>query len=159
MMSGFFRQGRYDRGEEHRQQWFDEVDEVESALRTARPSGDILELACGTGLWTQHLVSFATHLTGIDASYEVIKLNQERVNSASIEYIIADIFDWTPSQNMILCSLDFGFLIYQQQSLSLFWQMVKKSLKPNGRVFFVDSLLNQKFYSTKSSIVTSPRLC
>jgi demethylmenaquinone methyltransferase/2-methoxy-6-polyprenyl-1,4-benzoquinol methylase len=64
----FFRQGRYDRGEEHRQQWFFEVAEVETALRSATPSGDILELACGTGLWTRHLLPFATHLTAVDAS-------------------------------------------------------------------------------------------
>lgn len=48
----FFRQGRYDRGEDHRQQWFAEIAQVEAALRAAAPAGDILELACGTGLWT-----------------------------------------------------------------------------------------------------------
>ena len=54
----FFRQGRYDRGEEHRKAWFDEVARVESALDEAEPAGRILELACGTGLWTRHLEHF-----------------------------------------------------------------------------------------------------
>ena len=35
----FFRQGRYDRGEAHRQQWFAEIAEVESALFATNPSG------------------------------------------------------------------------------------------------------------------------
>ena len=48
----FLRRGRYDRGDEHRRLWFDEVAAVEAALIDAHPAGDILELACGTGLWT-----------------------------------------------------------------------------------------------------------
>ena len=68
----FFRQGRYDRGKENCQQWFSEVSEVEIALQSAAPSGNILELACGKGLWTQHLAPVATHLTAVDASPEAI---------------------------------------------------------------------------------------
>jgi ubiquinone/menaquinone biosynthesis C-methylase UbiE len=140
----FFRQGRYDRGENHRQQWFSEVSEIEAALRFIAPSGDILELACGTGLWTQHLVNFATHLTAIDASPEMLALNQQRVGSTSIEYISADLFNWTPN-----CQFDFIFFGFwlshvPMEQFDPFWQMVKKALKPDGRVFFIDSLLTQE---------------
>lgn len=41
------RQGRYDKGEEHRRQWLAELDAVRSALEEAGPFGDCLELACG----------------------------------------------------------------------------------------------------------------
>jgi demethylmenaquinone methyltransferase/2-methoxy-6-polyprenyl-1,4-benzoquinol methylase len=75
----FFRQGRYDRGEEHRQQWFKEIGEVETALRAIAPTGNILELACGTDLWTQHLAPLATGLTAIDVSEEAIAPNWQRV--------------------------------------------------------------------------------
>jgi hypothetical protein len=53
----FFRQGRYDRGEVHREQWFAEIAEVKSALLATKPSGNILELACGTGLCTNLPIS------------------------------------------------------------------------------------------------------
>jgi SAM-dependent methyltransferase len=140
----FFRQGRYDRGENHRQQWFFEVAEVEKALRDAIPSGDILELACGTGLWTQHLVPFATHLTAVDASPEAIALNQQRVASASVEYVVADLFNWTPNQQFDFIFFGFWLSHLPTEQLTPFWQMVKGSLKPNGRVFFVDSRLTQE---------------
>ncbi|MGB3532503.1 MAG: methyltransferase domain-containing protein [Microcoleaceae cyanobacterium] len=103
----FFRQGRYDRGEEHRRQWFSEVYQVETALRATAPSGDILELACGTGLWTQHLAPVATHLTVVDASPEAIYNSQQRIGSMSIEYIVADLFNWTPKQQFDF--IFFGF--------------------------------------------------
>jgi 2-polyprenyl-3-methyl-5-hydroxy-6-metoxy-1,4-benzoquinol methylase len=140
----FFRQGRYDRGENHRQQWFSEVAEVEEALQAATPSGDILELACGTGLWTQHLVPLATHLTAVDASPEVIVLNQQRVASESVEYIVADLFNWTPNQQFDFVFFGFWLSHVPMEQFVPFWQMVKGALKPNGRVFFVDSRLTQE---------------
>jgi 2-polyprenyl-3-methyl-5-hydroxy-6-metoxy-1,4-benzoquinol methylase len=140
----FFRQGRYDRGEDHRQQWFSEVTEVEEALQAATPSGDILELACGTGLWTQHLVPLATHLTAVDASPEVIMLNQQRVASESVEYIIADLFNWTPNRQFDFVFFGFWLSHVPMEQFITFWQMVKGALKPNGQVFFVDSRLTQE---------------
>jgi 2-polyprenyl-3-methyl-5-hydroxy-6-metoxy-1,4-benzoquinol methylase len=140
----FFRQGRYDRGENHRQQWFSEVAEVEEVLRAATPSGDILELACGTGLWTQHLVPCATHLTAVDASPEAIALNQRRVvASDSVDYIVADLFNWTPNQQFDFVFFGFWLSHVPMEQFAPFWQMVKGSLKSNGQVFFVDSRFTQ----------------
>jgi 2-polyprenyl-3-methyl-5-hydroxy-6-metoxy-1,4-benzoquinol methylase len=139
----FFRQGRYDRGEKHRQEWFAEISAVEAALRLARPSGDILELACGTGLWTQHLADLANHLTAVDAAPEAIRLNQQRVSSASVEYIVADLFNWTPDRQFDFIFFGFWLSHIPPEKFTAFWQMVRKTLKPNGRVFFVDSLFIQ----------------
>jgi 2-polyprenyl-3-methyl-5-hydroxy-6-metoxy-1,4-benzoquinol methylase len=140
----FFRQGRYNRGEKHRQQWFSEVSKVEVALQYAAPSGNILELACGTGLWTQHLAPLATHLTAVDASPEVIVLNRQRVGSAPVEYVVADLFNWTPNQKFDFVFFGFWLSHVPMGQFVPFWQMVKEALNPNGRVFFVDSLPTQE---------------
>jgi 2-polyprenyl-3-methyl-5-hydroxy-6-metoxy-1,4-benzoquinol methylase len=140
----FLRLGRYDRGETHRQQWFPEVDRVEKALFDASPSGDILELACGTGLWTQHLAPLANRLTAIDASCETIALNRQRVGSDSVQYIIADLFNWQPDRQFDFIFFGFWLSHVPMDRFAAFWKMVEKALKPNGRVFFVDSLFNQK---------------
>lgn len=140
----FFRQGRYDRGANHRQQWFSEISQVETALQASIPSGDILELACGTGLWTQHLAPLASQLTAVDASPEAIALNQQRVASASVEYIVADLFSWTPTQKFDFVFFGFWLSHVPRDKFAPFWQMVKGALKPNGQVFFVDSLFTQE---------------
>src|SRR4030095_12875320 len=83
----FLREGRYDRGPEHRASWFREVAIVEAALQKALQSGEVLELACGTGLWTQHLVKQHSRVVAIDASPEAIALNRQRVDSDVVDHI------------------------------------------------------------------------
>jgi 2-polyprenyl-3-methyl-5-hydroxy-6-metoxy-1,4-benzoquinol methylase len=139
----FFRQGRYDRGAAHRQQWLAEVTQVEAALRAAQPAGGILELACGTGLWTRHLAPLAAHLTAVDASPEVIAINRQRVGSVAVEYVIADLFHWQPERLYDFIFFGFWLSHVPKDKFAGFWHMVKSALKPRGRVFFVDSLLNQ----------------
>ena len=68
----FLRQGRYDRGEAHKEQWFAEVAQLQKALADFGPKGEVLELACGTGWWTENLISYAETLTAVDASEEVL---------------------------------------------------------------------------------------
>ena len=92
----FLRKGRYDHGEKETAQWFDEVSFLERELDNFRPQGRILEIACGTGLWTQKLITYGDDITALDASEEVIALNREKCGSFKPEYIIADIFNWKP---------------------------------------------------------------
>jgi demethylmenaquinone methyltransferase/2-methoxy-6-polyprenyl-1,4-benzoquinol methylase len=140
----FLREGRYDRGPEHRARWFREVAIVEAALQKTLQSGEVLELACGTGLWTQHLVKQHSRVVAIDASAEAIAINRQRVHSDVVEYIVADLFNWTPPASRF-DAVFFGFWLSHVPPghFDAFWETVQMSLKPHGRVFFVDSLLDQ----------------
>ena len=68
----FLREKRYDRGPKHRRQWFREVKEMEGVLQSTVQGEDVLELACGTGLWTQRLAENNRRIVAVDASPEVI---------------------------------------------------------------------------------------
>ena len=140
----FLREGRYDRGPEHRAQWFGEVAVIEAALRDRLRSGEVLELACGTGLWTQHLVKQHSRVVAIDASPEAIAINRERLQSDVVEYVVADLFTWGPPAGRF-DAVFFGFWLSHvpPECFDAFWASVRLALKPNGRVFFVDSLLEQ----------------
>jgi demethylmenaquinone methyltransferase/2-methoxy-6-polyprenyl-1,4-benzoquinol methylase len=139
----FQREGRYDRGLDHRQAWFGEVARVEAALRNELPRGEVLELACGTGLWTRHLAQWHSRVVAIDASPEVIAINRHRVQSDRVDYVVADVFAWQP--NALFDAVFFGFWLSHVplEEFERFWTIVRASLKDGGRVFFVDSLLEQ----------------
>src|SRR4051794_9332009 len=59
-----------------------------------RPSGRVLELACGTGLWTEALAGLADTVTAVDAAPEAVAIARERVRSANVGFEVADIFSW-----------------------------------------------------------------
>ncbi len=135
----WFRRGRYDLGPQENARWLAECAEVERALAHFDPAGDVLELACGTGLWTRHLAPRAAALTAIDASAEVIELNRARVGDESVEYVQADIFAWRPERHYDVCFFSFWLSHVPEERFGEFWALVRTALRPGGRIFLVDS--------------------
>ena len=86
------RRGRFDRGPELAEEWNREVAQVAAALETFGATGDVLELAGGTGWWTARLARTAGHLTVVDSSPETLELNRKRVARPDVDYLVADLF-------------------------------------------------------------------
>jgi SAM-dependent methyltransferase len=135
----WFRRARYDRGREANARWFAEAGEVEAALDRFGPRGRVLELACGTGLWTRRLAESAGRLTAVDGSAEMLALNRARLGGASVAYLHADIFAWEPTEAYDVCFFGFWLSHVPEQIFEPFWEKVRRALAPEGRVFFVDS--------------------
>jgi SAM-dependent methyltransferase len=139
----FLRQGRYDHGPEMNARWFAEVEQVTRALEAFAPAGDVLELASGTGLWTQRLAPSARSVTAVDSSPEVHAINQERLGGAPVRYVVADLFRWQPDRQYDTIFFSFWLSHIPPERLESFWSIVHAALAPGGRVFFVDALYEE----------------
>jgi len=135
----WLRTGRYDRGAELNARWFSEAKQVEAALDDFKPDGKILEFACGTGLWSERLLRFAKHLTALDGSPEMLALNASRLRSPRVRYIEANLFEWSPTEKFETIFFSFWLSHVPPERFDEFWRLVRASLAPGGRVFFVDS--------------------
>jgi SAM-dependent methyltransferase len=138
----WFRRGRYDHGPEANAAWFAEVATLEAALERFNPRGEVLELACGTGLWTRHLVGHADHVTAVDGASEVLALNRARTEAldASVTYVEADLFRWEPPRQAFdACVFGFWLSHVPDDRFAPFWAMVSRALRPGGRVLLIDS--------------------
>lgn len=135
----WFRRGRYDRGPDIRRRWFAEAAEVQAALDAFAPRGRVLELACGTGLWTERLLPHADALTAIDVSPEMIALNAARLGGGGARYVQADLFAWEPDGVYDVVFFSFWLSHVPPGRFDGFWKKVASALAPNGRVFLVDS--------------------
>jgi len=138
----WFRTGRYDRGPEFNARWRAEVATVEAALDTwltARRPQTLLELACGTGLFTRHLASRVPHITAVDASPEVLAINRSRVATANVDYVEADVFSWRPAARYDAVFFSFWLSHVPEERFAAFWANVAHVLAPGGAAYLIDS--------------------
>ena len=150
----FFRRGRYDRGAEHRAEWFREIGTVESHLLPMVRDKEVVEFAAGTGLWTKRLLDAgACRILAIDGSPEVLEINRARTSTDAVEYEIADVFAWNPTRVFDIVFFSFWLSHVPQSRFEAFWSMVRRSLRPDGQVLFVDSLLEQTSTATDHKAV------
>jgi demethylmenaquinone methyltransferase/2-methoxy-6-polyprenyl-1,4-benzoquinol methylase len=135
----FYRQGRYDRGPEINRRWFAEAETVVQALDRFRPTGSVLELACGTGIWTEQLLRHATELTAVDASPEALEIHRQKLQSSKVTYVEADLFTWKPDRQYDVVFFGFWLSHVPPSRFGEFWALVDRALVPDGRFFLVDS--------------------
>jgi ubiquinone/menaquinone biosynthesis C-methylase UbiE len=133
------RRGRYDRGEDEAREWHRQVAAVDSALTAFGATGDVLELAGGTGWWTQRLAQTADRLTVVDASAETIEINRQRVRRADVDYVVTDVFGWRPDRAFDVVFFSFWLSHVPRSRFGVFWELVRSCLAPSGRVFLIDS--------------------
>jgi 2-polyprenyl-3-methyl-5-hydroxy-6-metoxy-1,4-benzoquinol methylase len=135
----FYRKGRYDRSPEINQRWFNEVAAIKNTLHQIGVVDDILELASGTGIWTQELLRIGKKITAIDGSEEMIAINRSKLNSLSVEYHLVDLFTWQPDTEYDLVFFAFWLSHVPPKLLDSFLTKVYQSVRVGGQVFIIDS--------------------
>jgi len=136
----FLRLGRYNRGEEHLQQWISEVQQVVNELESFQPLGEVLEFAGGTGLWTEWLAKLGNRVLVVDAAPEMIEQNRLRTGDLPVTYQLHDIFSFRPDRQYDFVFFGFWLSHVPSKLFSSFWALVRDCLKPEGRFFFIDSI-------------------
>ncbi|MCO6007103.1 class I SAM-dependent methyltransferase [Actinoallomurus purpureus] len=112
--------------------------ELSEALDAFRPTGSVLELACGPGTWTAQLLRHAVDVTAVDASPEMLAIASARVGVERVRFVTADLFRWQPDRRYDVVFFGFWLSHVPPERFASFWSLVADCLKPDGRVFFVD---------------------
>jgi ubiquinone/menaquinone biosynthesis C-methylase UbiE len=95
-------------------------------------------LACGSGAFTRVLADYATTLTCVDGSPQMLALNREIVGDPNITYIEADLFSWSPPRTFDHVFFGFWLSHVPPNRFNDFWDLVDRCLRPDGRASFVD---------------------
>ncbi len=104
----------------------------------------VLELACGTGIWTEQLIRVADHVTAVDSSPEAIAINRSRLPGAPVDYVEADVFTWEPPARYDTVFFSFWLSHVPPARFEAFWAKVAGALEPGGRAVFVDNAWSER---------------
>jgi ubiquinone/menaquinone biosynthesis C-methylase UbiE len=106
-------------------------------------SGDLLDLACGTGYWLPHYAFRCTHITMIDQSSNMVRECQAKVGALGIAkkttLVLGDVLEhsFADTYDAVLV----GFLVSHldtEQERQLF-DVLRRILRPDGRFLILDS--------------------
>jgi demethylmenaquinone methyltransferase/2-methoxy-6-polyprenyl-1,4-benzoquinol methylase len=107
-------------------------------VRTMQPTGAVLEIACGTGLWTEALAARAESVLAIDAAPEMLTIARERVRADNVEFEVADVFAWQPNRRFDVVFFSAWLSHVPTARFDDFWRLLRALLAPGGRVLFLD---------------------
>lgn len=113
-----------------------------------RPTGAVLEIACGTGAWTESLASLADTVTAVDVAPEVVAIARDRVRSSNVRFEVADVFCWTTAKQFDVIFFSAWLSHVPTSRFEQFWTMLRPLLAEGGRVLFVDEHIDERAKET-----------
>lgn len=112
----------------------------DSVVRELNLSGDVLELACGTGAWTQHLALVADTVLAVDAAAEMIEIARPKIRTPNVTFVQADVFTWSADRRFDAIFFAFWLSHVPPDLFNPFWQGLAGMVTADGRVVAIDEL-------------------
>ncbi len=115
--------------------------QLEALLPDALAGRRVLEVACGTGYWTQFIVRKAAGVVAVDASTETLELAAARHLADRVELRVADAYDLTDA----LGQFDGAFAGFWWSHVPVreqarFLESLGRRLRPGAKVALLDNL-------------------
>jgi 2-polyprenyl-3-methyl-5-hydroxy-6-metoxy-1,4-benzoquinol methylase len=102
------------------------------------PRGRVLEIACGTGMWTEAIADVADSLRATDAAAETLAIARERVRSGNVTFAVADAFAPAAGERFDVVFFSAWLSHVPSGRFAAFWLGLRPLLAEGGRVVFVD---------------------
>jgi 2-polyprenyl-3-methyl-5-hydroxy-6-metoxy-1,4-benzoquinol methylase len=134
---------------------------IARVVAAMRPAGNVLEIACGTGLWTGALAALASTVTAIDAAPEAVEIARGRVKAANVRFEVADVFSWQAATRFDTIFFGFWLSHVPASHFEQFWRQLRGLVAEHGRVLLVDEhpdVRGKEAYAAGSDEIIQRRL-
>jgi SAM-dependent methyltransferase len=140
----YLRRGRYERGPVHDAAWNTELDMAGRWLDALPITGEIVELAAGTGWWSP-LLAAKGELSMYDGNPGPLDRARERLVAHRLRahLHVRDAWD-EPDRQVDALFTGFWLSHVPRDRLDAFLVLVRRWLKPGGRFAFIDSLPDEQ---------------
>jgi SAM-dependent methyltransferase len=101
----------------------------------------VLEIACGTGYWTQFIASTAAHIVALDASRETMEIARSRVSESKAVFLVGDAYSLSPALGKFSAAFaGFWFSHVPKARRQEFLLGLGAHLVPGATVVLIDNL-------------------
>ena len=123
-----------------------DIEKIKGSLNTIFTGKVVLEIACGTGYWTNKLTK-AEHITAIDMSQEMLDIALKRGYSShkSVRFVKANAYNppkRVPRYNGSFACLWFSHI--PKNKIHKFLQKLHSRLEKGSTVMFVDNMFQER---------------
>jgi len=117
-----------------------ELDEEAARLAELVTGKSVLELACGTGYWTQIMSRTAASITASDLSAEMLAEAKKKTFGIPVDFVSTDMFDHSfPQQHFDVVALGFWFSHQPRQEFNRLFEVLTAPLKKGGLIWMIDN--------------------
>ena len=116
-----------------------EIDDEVIRLEELAADKKVIDLACGTGYWTEILARKAKSVLAVDASKEMIAKASEKNYRAPVEPAQADMFTAGQDHAYDLVANGFWFSHQPRQNWQEYFDLLKRLVKPDGLIWTIDN--------------------
>ncbi|MEO0472737.1 MAG: class I SAM-dependent methyltransferase [Bacteroidota bacterium] len=116
----------------------EDLADIKARLSRQFPAQHLLEIACGTGWWTQYLAQAAQQITATDINASVLSIAQTRKYGCPVQFIQADIWEMEPKNHDAL----FGGFIWshiRREQLADFADLILQQIQSGSHFVFLDN--------------------
>jgi ubiquinone/menaquinone biosynthesis C-methylase UbiE len=114
---------------------------IEAWLPTVFTGRSLLEIACGTGYWTQFIAPVAPRILALDAAPETLQIARGRVAGDHVEFVTADAYALPlDAKGFEAAFAGFWFSHVPKRRVAEFLAGLHGALVPGARVVFLDNL-------------------
>jgi demethylmenaquinone methyltransferase/2-methoxy-6-polyprenyl-1,4-benzoquinol methylase len=118
--------------------------EIEEWLPTVFAGASVLEVACGTGYWTQFIAPVASQVLAVDSAPETLRIAQDRVPRGKVEFIVGDAYVLSQvGRKYERGFAGFWFSHVPKSRVREFLLGFHAALEPGARVVLLDNLFVQ----------------
>ena len=114
---------------------------IEAWLPGVFAGRSVLEIACGTGYWTQFIAPVATRVLALDAAPETLQIARGRAGVADVEFVTGDAYALpVRAPGFEGAFAGFWYSHIPKSRIAGFLAGLHRTLAPGARVVFLDNL-------------------
>lgn len=114
---------------------------IEQWLPPKFADAEVLEVAAGTGYWTQFIAPVAKRMVALDASQETFLIAKSRAGCAGVDWVVGDAYQMPlAGQKFDAVFAGFWFSHIPLEKLPAYLSDLNGFLNPGARVIFLDNL-------------------